>query len=513
MNDNIENNGIPDAFRSKVEKNHRQKAAKAGTESDDKPKPASAGDLIQLAHSGCDIRRRDDGRAYAVAKGLGVFLDSDTFRGFLSNLARRCGFAPAHKSTMEDAILCLQDDAKDTEPIPVHLRVARTETGVWIDNIGQDGRLVHIANGRWSLVDRGADAGAPVFERPDEMRPLPVPSEDHGDRLDAFWEVINCAERDRGLLAGWMVYVLTHESNPFPLLLLDAEQGSGKSSSMNAILELVDPSGIEAGKLQKDERDTAIVCEHLWCLRYDNISSMDTNKQDMFCRISTGGGYATRSLYRNRDLATFRFMRPVVMNSISLPALRPDLAQRTVRLELPRIPAENRQTDAAFKARKEQLKPMLFGCLLSLCAKVEQMLETEPNLANPPRMADYAATLHAIDQITGWNSLDSYRAQQRQLSDESISEEPIALALEKIAEQFRLPWEGTSKELLEKFPETLGYDLPTWKSMPQSAGDVTRSLKRCAQSMRAKGWTIDRRTGTGPTSGTAIWHIKAPAEL
>ena len=50
---------------------------------------------------------------------------------------------------------------------------------------------------------------------------------------------------------------------------------------------------------------------------FDNLSRIDEATSDCLCRISTGGGYATRKLYTNSDEVIFNTCNPVVVASMA----------------------------------------------------------------------------------------------------------------------------------------------------------------------------------------------------
>lgn len=515
MTDHADHDDVPERFREMVENNLSQSRRRSGPDAGDgRPHRPTSDDLIVLANQRYRIRRSDeDGAAYAIDQGIAIRLSDARFRGMLSNLAREEGFLAATGATLQEALDCLAAQAMETDAVHVSVRVAETGSGVWIDNVGDAGRLVRIHDGRWDIVDPG-DPGAPLFERPEQMRHLPEPDPTPTVGLDDLWRLINVAGDDRVLLVGWMVYVLSHEASSFPLLLMEAEQGTGKTAAMRVVTGLTDPSMIEAGGVPKDAGTMAVVSRGEWIIRCDNITSLTADLQDMLCRVATGGGFATRQLYTDRDLVTFRVRRPVIMTTIALTSLHADLAQRTVRITLPLIDPDRRMTDRELDALWDQTRCGLFSLLLGLTARCQQLLDTGAVPVDElPRMADYALTLAALDQINGTHGLDAYRRQQRQLSDDVISDDPLAMTMERRCAEFAHGWDGTSRTLLEMLRADMAQlSQQTWKHAPVTPRDVTSNLRRIAQPLRARGWVIQESRGTGRDSGTIVWHIQSPED-
>ena len=72
------------------------------------------------------------------------------------------------------------------------------------------------------------------------MRPVPMPIQGKGN-LAALWQMANIPEADRLMVVAWLLECLRPET-PFVVLELSGEQGSAKSSTQNALRDLIDPN-------------------------------------------------------------------------------------------------------------------------------------------------------------------------------------------------------------------------------------------------------------------------------
>ena len=81
-----------------------------------------------------------------------------------------------------------------------------------------------------------------------------------------------------------------------------------------------------------------IAANNSWALVFDNILGLDQWFSDFLCRLSTGGGFGTRTLSENDEETLFEAMRPAALNGITDVATRADLLHRAVVVELPVIP-------------------------------------------------------------------------------------------------------------------------------------------------------------------------------
>ena len=437
------------------------------------------------------------------------------YRQRLSRLAQlEYGRVPKSQSLTE-SIETLQGMAQESKPVPVHLRIAETNGKVWLDTMDEDNHLILLHDGEWKITDR-TEFGAPIFRRSQAMRPLITPA--RPDNIKAsfakLWLVINVPVEYQTFVLAWMVHAIIHEHSAYPLLYLQAEQGSGKSTAERRIVELVDPSIDVGGSLPTNDEALAIAALSSRVLVYDNLSTIPTTKRDMLCRVSTGGTVRKRQLYTDSGEKIYEIRRPVLLTAINLGTNSPDLTNRMVRAELHRLEQSQRKSDDELKAMWNETKSEIYGALLSIAAKVMQIIDSG-SLAGveKPRMADYGLVLAAIDHVTGSESLEAYKRQQENMAMETVSDEPVYLALQIKADtdMFKAGWNGTAAKLLKLLqPLFDNGDITTWKTPPKSAPDLTRILDVCAPSLRQSGWTVEKTKGTGNDSGTTVWHLTAP---
>jgi hypothetical protein len=488
------------------------------TKDDSKKKP-NADRIYDIAAQIYEFRKDSTtGDLFAIDRETRIASPLSTrgdFRKRVSHLAKSETKHVPNGQAMGEAIEVMQGEALDeSDNIAIHLRVAETSGGVWLDMCDAGDRLIHIKDGAWSIVDRTA-FGIPVFRRSPSMRPLIVPSQSDDPVRDIapLWQVVNIPGPYKTMLVGFLIHCIIHEDSAYPMLTIMAEQGSGKTSAMKVLQELIDPSGDRGGALPVNEEAFALSALNSWLLRYDNLSTIPPAKRDILCRAATGGTVRKRQLYTDSDEKLYTFRRPIILTAINLGTASPDLTERMVRVQLSRITASQRFTEQQVASMWKASKSQVYGALLALAARVQQLISSgDFDSMDKPRMADYGMVLAALDQIMSTHSLDQYRVQQDDMAVETVADEPTYLALDLSADQFRPnAWEGTSRALLLKLSDLFNSgSLQTWKKRPQSAPDLTRSIDICAPSLRRQGWIIESRKGTHAQSGTRVWTLQAP---
>jgi hypothetical protein len=318
------------------------------------------------------------------------------------------------------------------------------------------------------------------------MQAIPLPREPAD--LSYFAEFFNTeTDDDLRLLLAWMIFAWNPNA-PFPILVLQGEAGSAKTSLANMVRQLIDPAAVPLRAFPRDERDLVIGARLNHVLCYDNLSGIRDRDADVLCRISTGAGFATRQLYSNFDETMFQMTRPIIMNGIDDLATRSDLADRAIVLTLPPIAPDRRQEESTLKRNFEGCRPHLIGALLQVL--VESMRRhPETVLSERPRMADFARWSTAAEEALGWQTggfMACFLANQRSALDvgieSSVLAEQICTFMAKVGH-----WRGTATELLHALEGQLDEHIRRAKSWPQNASQLSGQLKRVAPGLRGRG--------------------------
>ena len=142
------------------------------------------------------------------------------------------------------------------------------------------------------------------FYRNKSMKALPFPSR---DKLDKNWaeNIFNISGNSQSMLImGWLIGCFMSEG-PKPMLVIQGEQGSGKSFLASILRSLVDPAKADKTSLPSSERDLYVQAQNNYVLSFDNQRTLYKKHSDWLCRMVTGGGYSTRRLYTNNEEEVF----------------------------------------------------------------------------------------------------------------------------------------------------------------------------------------------------------------
>jgi hypothetical protein len=466
------------------------------------PRKSQSTLLVELALDRFSFGVTDTGEVFAVeTAGTNIAM---RFRGGRSSLRAALaadfysayGKAPS-ASGLADALAVLEGMAHGEDPIELPLRVARDDADRVIVDIGNaDGDAIVVDEAGWVVTAR-----SPVlFTRTNLTLPLPIPVRGDGhdghDGLLRLRQLLNVTDRAWELVVAWLVAALLVEV-PHPILAPVGEQGVGKTTFAQQIGMVIDPTSAPLRSAPRNEDGWAVGAAGSWVVVLDNLSSIQPWLSDALCRAVTGDALVRRMLYTDSDVSVLRFKRAVMLTTIDAGALRGDLAERLIPVELEVIDRTQRRTEAEILAQFRTDHPAILAALLDLCSDVLRVLRTV-ELAEMPRMADFAKVVAAVDEVMGTDALSTYLNVGSELADDVVEGDPVASAIVEFAEEHGT-WSGTPSALLKALtPDHLPKDWPT------EANVMSGRLRRAATALRSVGVSVTQsRTGTART-----WTIK-----
>lgn len=440
-------------------------------------RPSAADDLLALAGERYTLHRADDGEPFALRRdGPNV---AHLFRGGRASLraalardyAAANGRVPPAQSLV-DVLAVLEGEALSAPRVALPLRAARADEAIVLDMGDEDGRAIVVDRGGWRIVER-----SPVtFRRSELTGALPDPEPDHG--LDALGRLVNVAEDDLPALLAWLIAGL--RGVPAPIVLLRGPEGAAKTSAARTLVRLFDPSAAPVRAAPRDLEGWAVAAAGSLFVAIDNISTIPDWLSDALCRAVTGEALVRRALYTDSSLSVVSFRRAIVMTTIDPGAVRGDLADRLLAVELTAIPEERRLDDEQVEAAFAAAHPAILGALLDLTAKVLAILPSV-ELARRPRMADYARLLAGVDRVLGTDGLPRYVSQRGELQREAAEGDLLGAAIIEFMGGHE-SWQGTAAELLA----ALSPDQPP-KGWPATARALAGQLRRLVRPLAGAG--------------------------
>ena len=455
--------------------------------------------LIQFGREG-ELFHDPDGEPYATVEVGNHFetyhLWTKAYRGWLRHKCyleqkrlEELGLTEEHPSVprsqlIKDALAQLEAICQFEGPERgVHVRVAEHEGDIYVDLADEGWQAVRIDPDGWRVF-----SDPPVkFVRPKGMLPLPEPV-GGGEGEKRLRDLLNVGDEESWrLLLAWLIAAFRPD-RPFVILILQGEQGSAKSTVERMLRALVDPSTAPLRTTPRNEHDLYIAATSSWVVAYDNISHLPQWLSDAICKLSTGGGFSTRTLYENREQELFDAIRPVILNGIADVATRPDLLDRSIILTMAPIPESRRRPESELWEQFEGAVPEILGFLFgAVSAALRHLPETK--LDRLPRMADFALWVSAAEAALGWQKgsfMRTYNDNRGDANRQALETSPVATAVWRLV-QHEGEWVGTPTQLLEALAGVgrEGKKRPGW--VPSAPNGLSVAMKRLAPALRTIG--------------------------
>ncbi len=414
---------------------------------------------------------------------------SREYKEYLSHKLYKLTDKGANSNAISDSIATLEAEAKfNGREVTIAVRSHFYDDSIFIDMGTKDRSIIEVRSTGWKSVNK-----APIkFIRKNGMTALPAPTDGNIELLKKY---INVSEDEFPLIYGWIFCALAGVK-PYPILILQGEQGTGKSTTSKVIRSLVDPSSVPLRSPPKDTKDLLVSAANTHCIVLDNLSGISPELSDCLCRLSTGGGHDVRALFTNDEQYLVELQRPVLCNGIDDVATRPDLSERALIMNLPYITGSARKSESQFWSEFEQDRPKILGALLD---GVSSGLKHRSSitLKEKPRMADAAMWVTACERELNLEGkfIAAHIDNQSHAVELGIDASPVGSALMTLMTD-RIEWTGKPTDLLNALSDIAGERQTRSNAWPQSTKGLKNALTRLTPSFRKLGITIsDGRAG------------------
>lgn len=410
---------------------------------------------------------------------------SKDFKEYLGYCLYRLTGKGASSTAITDAINTLEAAGKHDGPLKtVAIRVHHDNEAVFIDKGDANWQIVRIDKSGFSYA-----SDAPIkFCRRNGMTELPTTSEISDVGL--LRKYINISEAEFPLVLGWLFCAIAGVK-PYPILILQGEQGTGKSTTSKVIRSLVDPSSVPLRAPPRDIRDLLVSASNNHVVVLDNLSGIKPELADCLCRLATGGGIDFRALFTDNEQNLIQLQKPVIINGIDDIAARPDLAERSLIINLPVINDQNRKSERDFWLDFEHDAPQIL-CGLYQAISSGLRCRDEIKLAEKPRMADVAQWVTACERGLGLDGefVKAHKSNQLHAIELGIDASPVGGAIMTLMDS-RQTWVGKPTELLGALEEIAGERQVRSKAWPQATKGLNNAIKRLQPNFRKLGITIE----------------------
>ena len=312
------------------------------------------------------------------------------------------------------------------------LRVGEIDGRIYVDLGRLDGAAIEVDTQGWRVI-----ANPPVRFVRGTRGELPEPEPE--GTLGDFSKHFNLSEPDVLRAVAFMVGTF-NLSGSYPILFIEGEQGTCKSTLADLMVALTDPpTGAKSARFSfaPDEKDFHVSASGARVLCFDNISNFSAGAADALCRMATGAASSSRKLYTDDEEVRLVVLRPVIATCIGLPSSRADLLSRAVRVRT--LPVERRRTEAAVMRSFNADRPAMLGFLMTCISAALRNREAVEEAAERgeirlPRMGDFGLFIEAAAGPLGLAHGEFSLLVEKEQTDmqvEAAQDHPVGAALLK----------------------------------------------------------------------------------
>lgn len=434
-------------------------------------------------------------RVYAAFKGTNIIvaIQGSKFLKIVRLKARSDGLR-LNKSELQDVVDDIESSYYEDEKklIVPCVRGAWCQTGQVFYDLAQDeGWVVKLTGGEPSLIPNSEAVDCDKFRQPESMLPMvtPIFSKEWKADLIKLQPYINTDKSSFVILLGYLTYLIAHPKSkgvPYPILVIQGQQGSGKSFFCNNVIRaLIDPNASASLRLPKRDQDLAIQLENTFLAVYDNLRGFNKDFSDLFAQVATKTSFSIRQHHSYDELVSKELHAPLVFNGIHNFIKESDLAERCFRVVLQVMKPENRKTESQLKEEFSALQPHIMGALFTLTAKAMEVVKTCES-KYPARIMDFSLWLAAIEKVYNFPEgklQKAYLSNVKATMASGTEDDSLTLGLQKLLSlQPNKVWKGSATELLNELKE---HDSPY--HLPKSAGALSQRIKGQLPSLTANG--------------------------
>lgn len=238
-------------------------------------------------------------------------------------------------------------------------------------------------------------------------------------------------EQQEKMLILYLVTSFIGVNIPFPVLILNGEKGSSKSTTMRKLEKLIDPKTSDMFGLPHGSDGLELRLSNNYYMCLDNLQTLNRRTSDVLARSCTGASISKRRLYSNEAEIVMNIKCLVALNGISLVAKESDLLDRSLILELERINPKEIKSEQELWASFEEDRPKILGCIFHILSIA--YFDTKPIKEQEKiRLADFHIACIKVGRVLGMTDKevsDILWDNQRNVNRQSLNEDIVACCL------------------------------------------------------------------------------------
>lgn len=297
--------------------------------------------------------------------------------------------------------------------------------------------------------------------------------------------------KDEAEVKLFAIYLVSTFLSPIinvPILILNGEKGSSKSTALRRLEQIIDPKTIDLTGAPKSDADLEVRLHNNCFITLDNLSFLSKKTSDLLARSVTGGSASRRQLYTDANEISLNLKCMVALNGIGMIAREADLLDRALLFTFTRIDEKQIKTERELQESFAEDLPKILGAIF-LCVSAVLGDEDEVVVERKTRMADFFETAIKIGRV--FSMADEETAEllwknHKFVNRQTLCENIVAQCLEEFMMK-RKEYKGSVTELLGKLYEVAENNNIKLSSLPGQPNVLSRRLNEIKSNLEMTG--------------------------
>lgn len=278
------------------------------------------------------------------------------------------------------------------------------------------------------------------------------------------------------VLAIYLASCFWGNSIQHPILYLQGDMGSSKSTSLRKIETLIDPKSIDLLGVPKGMDGLELRLADSYYMTLDNISYASKSLSDILCRAVTGGSVTKRMLYENTQEISVKIKALIGITSISMVFTEADILDRTLILNLQRLGDDTKTEQTIWEEFNKDLPHMLGCCFACIAGALEDKKPVK--IENRIRLYDWEECCVKIGRTLGISdqkTAELLTMNQHAVNRETLNESVVAQCL-IIFMRGKIYYKSSVEELLAELKKVAEKNAINVHLLPKAPNHLSRKL-------------------------------------
>lgn len=344
-----------------------------------------------------------------------------------------------------------------------------------IYDLNNDGEVVWITDGKYSIES----LDELIFKRNQFYQNQITPKLQQNPRRLLYYvqKHFNLKNDDQvKLLAIYLASCFWGNSIQYPILYLQGDMGSSKSTSLRKIEMLVDPKRIDLLGVPKGTDGLELRLADSYYMTLDNISYASKSLSDILCRAVTGGSVTKRMLYENTREISVKIRALIGITSISMVFTEADILDRTLIINLQRLGDDTKTEQTIWEEFNKDLPHMLGCCFACIAGALEDKKPVK--IENRIRLYDWEECCVKIGRTLGISdqkTAELLTMNQHAVNRETLNESVVAQCL-IIFMRGKIYYKSSVEELLAELKKVAEKNAINVHLLPKAPNHLSRKL-------------------------------------